>query len=161
MLFSNEQRFRDILLLSLGFIGVVWFFTDFQKHWVPSTISINMADEEIVHIADSIFKSWDYAPINKPLNVYLANKEVGMDSLQRKYGSTVLINKINEQRLQKSRQLPYYINVVASYFGGNRSAEAVRFELSENGELVNFSISSDEVNSQTPFNRELLLDAFQ
>ncbi|MFA5668132.1 MAG: PP2C family protein-serine/threonine phosphatase [Balneolaceae bacterium] len=161
MLFSNEQRFRDILLLSLGFIGVVWFFTDFQKHWVPSTISINMADEEIVNIADSIFKSWDYAPINKPLNVYLANKEVGMDSLQRKYGSTVLINKINEQRLQKSRQLPYYINVVTPYFEGDRSEEAVRFELSENGELVNFSISSEEINAQTPFNRELLLDAFQ
>lgn len=161
MFFSNEQRIRDILLLSLGFIGVLWFFTDFQKHWVPSTISITMGDEEIVHIADSIFKSWDYAPINKPLNVYLAGKEVDMDSLQRKYGSTVLINKIKEQRLQESRQLPYYITIVTPYFEGDRSREAVRFELSEKGELVNFSISSEQITSQTPYNRALILDAFQ
>ncbi len=160
MFLSHDQRFRDILLLCLGFLGVFWFYADFQNHWVPSTISMKMDDDTALIKADSTLKSWNYQPISLKKVVTPIITGVYVDSLQRKYGSTALIKKMRREGISGLR-LPYFKTNVSVFSTDSRSGRDLNMDFAEDGSIVNFSVSSKIINEQTPFNKALMASSFQ
>ncbi len=160
MFLSHDQRFRDILLLCLGFFGVFWFYADFQNHWVPSTISIKMDDETAINKVDSTLRSWNYQPISLEKVVSPIQAEIDVDSLQRKFGSSSLIKKILGERRNGSK-LPYFKTNVAAFANDGRGLKQLSMDFAEDGSILNFSISAKIINEQTPFNHVLMASSFQ
>ncbi|HCD51673.1 MAG TPA: hypothetical protein DEQ34_04450, partial [Balneolaceae bacterium] len=59
-----DKRFRDLLLLFLGFFGAIWFFFDLGNHHPVNSLKLPLSDTEIIQRADSVFLSWQYQPVN-------------------------------------------------------------------------------------------------
>lgn len=153
-----DQRFRDIILLSVGFLGALWFFMDINNHWAPSVLDMSISDERIIEKADSIFLSWDYQPVSYGANTKLVSSDFIVDSLQKQFGTSDFINQFRNGEKEK---LPLYKRSVSWHDGNELQNEKMSMELAKNGELVSFRIAPEIINAQTPFNRNLLIKALE
>ena len=155
----HDQRFRDILILVLGFFGALCFFFNLGNHHPLSAVEIPLDNEEAISKADSIFRSWQYQPVNLKKRAKISTYARMVNHLQQKYGRSVYLeNAKNETTLK----LPFY-NWRVSEFSivDGEPSDAFFVELSKDGEMVTFSASDEVINEQTPFNRDILHHAIQ
>lgn len=154
----HDQRFRDILLLALGFFGVVWFFFDMKNHHPFSSIEVRMTAEEAIAHADSIFYNWEYQPVNLKKRAFIEADENLIDRIQAAYGREKYLSNTGSENYQ---QLPLYRWAVEEFSVTKEDVQdAVSFELSRDGELVSFKVSDEIIEEQTPANRKLIRAAF-
>lgn len=155
----HDQRFRDILLLILGFFGALWFFFDLGNHDPISVVEIPLSKEEAIQKSDSIFTSWQYEPVSLKKRAQVNSYSDLVNNLQKEYGRG---NYIKTHQTEDGIRLPlynWYINEF-SILEGERK-DAFSMEISKEGELVTFEASDDLIAEQTPFNRNLLSAAFK
>ncbi len=153
-----DQRFRDILLLMLGFFGALWFFYDLKNHHPLETLELSHSNEEMIEKADSIFLSWQYQPVNLKKRARVGSKANLIDHLQRKYGRGEFINS---RRSNKENKLPLFHWRVEEFSIREGEIEnAFTMSLNSTGELIEFEASDDLIANQTPFHRGMVRFGF-
>ena len=154
----RDQRFLDILLLVLGFFGVLWFFYDLKNHHPLSAIEITMNAEEAISMADSIFYNWQFEPENLKKRARVTADDDLINRIQSEFGRDKYLSNNDSENYQI---LPLYTWSVEEFQLTKEDIEtAVTFDLSKDGELVSFDVSNDVIVRQTPFNRKLIRLAF-
>jgi len=154
----HDQRFKDILLLVLGFFGVLWFFFDLKNHHPMSAIDLKMDEKAAIAMADSIFSGWDFHPeqLKKRASVNAENELI--NRIQATYGRQKYLSNNDSEDYQT---LPLYTWSIEEFEVTKEDViTAVSFDLSKNGELVSFKASDEVIERQTPFNRKFLREAF-
>lgn len=154
----HDQRFRDILLLALGFFGVIWFFYDLKNHHPLSAIELKMDTKEAISMADSIYYNWQYEPENLKKRAVVNADDDLINRIQSTYGRE---KYLSNNDLDNYQALPLYTWEIEEFNVTREDVEtAITFDLSKDGEVVSFSVSDDVVRRQTPFNRKLIRLAF-
>lgn len=147
-----DQRFRDILLLILGFFGAIWFFFDLGNHHPLSSLDIQLTSEESISRADSILTDWQYQPFRLKKKSSINSYSDLVDNLQLKYGREKFLEEINS--LESEKKLPLYFWDVQEFLtidGENKNYAS--FKVSKQGEVISFDAGDPLINEQTPFNR--------
>jgi hypothetical protein len=93
------------------------------------------------------------------MGVRVVNDGIDVDSLQRRYGNGRLIQEIEASKANKS--LPLYRTQVIWWGDDGFEDREITIDLSQEGDLVEFSVDPEIVNEQTPFNRKLMAYAVQ
>ncbi len=154
----HDPRFKDILLLVLGFFGILWFFYDMKNHHPLSAIEIKMNAEKAISMADSIFYNWEYEPENLKKRASVTADDDLINRIQSTFGRKKYLSNIESENYQV---LPLYTWSIEEFKVTKEEVEtAVQFDLSGDGELVSFSVSDNVIADQTPFNRKLIRLAF-
>ncbi len=154
----HDQRFRDILLLTLGFFGALWFFYDLGNNHPLGPVEIKLTNDEAIHHADSIFLNWQYQPVNLKKRARVDSYSGMIDHLQAKYGRSEFIRNMKDTSPNK---LPAYFWQVQEFSvddGVIKNAFGAR--LSKQGELISFNVEDDLIVQQTPFNRSMIRYAY-
>ena len=138
----HDQRFTDILLLLLGFFGVLWFFYDLKNHHPLSAIEIKMNAEEAISMADSIFYNWEYQPENLKKRARVSADDDLINRIQSAYGRKKYLSNNDTDNYQI---LPLYTWSVEEFQVTKDEVEtAVKFDLSGDGEVVSFDVSDND-----------------
>ncbi|MCG8374171.1 MAG: PP2C family protein-serine/threonine phosphatase [Balneolales bacterium] len=154
----HDSRFRDILLLILGVFGALWFFSDLGNHHPLSSLDLKMEERVAIQKADSIFYSWEYQPVSLKKRVRVESYSGLINNLQSKYGRNKFFAGSG---IENDKGLPFFTWVVDEFSVQESEIEnAFTFRLSEEGEVVEFSISNELINSQTPFSRKMIKGMF-
>lgn len=150
----HDQRFRDILLLALGFLGALWFFFDLANHHPLSSVDIQLTEEGATQKADSMFLSWEFQPLELKKRARVVTYSDMIDQLQEEYGRKEFLRSM---RNSTESALPLYSWSVDEFeVKENERQQAFRFSLSERGELIDFKASDELIKEQTPFNRKAI-----
>ncbi|MBO6794421.1 MAG: PP2C family protein-serine/threonine phosphatase [Balneolaceae bacterium] len=154
----HDQRFRDILLLALGFFGLLWFFIDMKNHHPLTSVESLMDESKALATADSIYFDWEYKPENlKKRAVVNANEDL-INQIQAEYGRQKYLSNTDTENYQA---LPLYTWAIQEFrVSGDNVETAVEFDISKDGELVAFQVSDEVIARQTPVNRKLIRLAF-
>lgn len=154
MLSMYDQRFRDILLLILGFFGALWFFLDMGNHDPLSAVEIPLSNEEAILAVDSIITSWEYQSVNLRKRAEVNSYSNLIDHLQREYGRK---DYIKRSKANSELSLPMYNWEVNEFLISEGKPKSVfSMQLSSQGEVITFEASDEVITEQTPFNRGLL-----
>lgn len=153
-----DQRFRDILLLGLGFLGALWFFYDLGNHHPLGPVEINMSNSEVIDKADSVFLNWQYQPVNLKKRARVASYSRLVNHLQNKYGRSEFIRNSRDASQIK---LPLY-NWTVEEFSVNdgKIEESFSIRLSKEGEVIDFEVQDELIAQQTPFHRGMIRFAY-
>lgn len=158
MLPFKDQRFLDISLLVLGFLGAVWFFVDMENYHPLSIVEINLDEERAISTADSLFHFWEYQQVNLKKRAYVEADNDLIDRIQSAYGRK---NYLLTNDSENYRSLPLYRWAVDQFLVTKEGAvNAVSFELSKEGELLSVNVDNDIVSEQRPSNRKLIRAGF-
>lgn len=150
----HDQRFRDILLLALGFLGALWFFFDLANHHPLSSVDIQLTEEGATQKADSMFLSWEFQPLELKKRARVVTYSDMIDRLQEKYGRKEFLRSM---RNSTESALPLYSWSIDEFeIKENERQQAFRFRLSKKGELIDFKASDELIRQQTPFNRKAI-----
>jgi len=101
----HDPRFKDILLLVLGFFGILWFFYDMKNHHPLSAIEIKMNAEEAISMADSIFYNWEYQPTKLKKRASVEADNILIDRIQSTFGREKYLSNSDTENYQL---LPLY-----------------------------------------------------
>lgn len=154
----HDQRFRDILLLALGFFGLLWFFIDMKNHHPLTSIEYLMDESKAVATADSIYFNWEYKQENLKKRATVNANEDLINQIQAQYGRQKYLSNSESENYQV---LPLYTWAIEEFrVTGENIETAVEFDISKEGELVAFKVSDEVIERQTPFNRKLIRQAF-
>lgn len=154
----HDQRFRDILLLALGFFGLLWFFIDLKNHHPLTSIEYLMDESKALATADSIYFNWDYKPEDLKKRATVNANEDLINQIQAQYGRQKYLSNTESENYQV---LPLYTWAIEEFrVSGEEVETAVEFDISKNGELVAFKVSDEVIARQTPFNRKLIRQSF-
>ncbi|MEQ9309553.1 MAG: SpoIIE family protein phosphatase [Balneolaceae bacterium] len=158
MFAMHDQRFRDILLLTLGFFGALWFFYDLGNHHPLGPVEIHLTNDEVIQKADSIFLNWQYQPVNLKKRARVASYSNLVNQLQEKYGRSEFIQNMKQDNELK---LPMY-NWSVEEFSVNDGQinELFSIRLSKLGEVINFNVQDELISQQTPFSRGMIRYAY-
>lgn len=158
MFAMHDQRFRDILLLILGFFGALWFFIDLGNHHPLGPLEIHFSNEEVIQKADSIFLNWQYQPVNLKKRARVASYSNLVDGLQKEYGRKEFISNMKDE---SDLKLPLYNWTVEEFsVKDGRIEESFSVRLSEFGEVINFKVEDELIAQQTPFHRGMIRYAY-
>ncbi len=150
-----DQRFRDILLLILGFFGAIWFFFDLGNHHPLSSLDIQLSSEESISRADSTLIGWQYTPFRLKKKSSINSYSDLVDNLQAEYGREEFLKQVNS--LDSNKKLPLYYWDVQEFLtieGENKNYAT--FKISKQGEVISFDAGDVLINEQTPFNRNAI-----
>ncbi len=153
-----DQRFRDILLLILGFFGAIWFFYDFGNNHPLGPVEIKLSNEEAIEKADSIFLSWQYQPVNLKKRAWVDSYSTVIDHLQKEYGRSEFLQTMRDTSRLK---VPTYNWTVDEFsvVDGERK-RSYRARLSKHGEIISFDVDNELIEQQTPFHRGMIRYAY-
>ena len=154
----RNQRLKDIFLLVLGFLGVVWFFTDMKNYHPLSILEVKFNADQAISTADSFFYNWEYQPANLKKRAFVTADKDLIDRIQSAYGrETYLTNNV----LEDYCSLPLYKWAVEEFSVTKEATKkSVSFELSKEGELLSFRVDNDFISDQRPSNRKLIRAGF-
>lgn len=158
MFAMHDQRFRDIVLLFAGFLGILWFFIHMGSHWVGSTSNLTPGIDGYRAKADSVFRQLSYQPITTYKTTNFTNFGLHLDTLQRRVGAKKLIETLDDG---DSTQLPVYRANIEWYRRDMGRSTLAEMELSQQGELVGFYVAPEIINQQTPFNARVVSAAIK
>ena len=96
----HDPRFKDILLLVLGFFGVLWFFYDLKNHHPLSAIEIKMNAEEAISMADSIFYNWQYEPAKLKKRARVTADDDLINRIQSEFGRKKYLSNSESENYQ-------------------------------------------------------------
>ncbi|GAB5410027.1 MAG: hypothetical protein BalsKO_23920 [Balneolaceae bacterium] len=154
----HDQRFRDILLLVLGFFGALWFFYDLGNHHPLGPVEIHLTNDEVIQKADSIFLNWQYQPVNLKKRARVASYSKLVDHLQKEYGRSEYISSMKSDIGLK---LPMYNWTVEEFsVKDGQINESFSVRLSKLGEVINFNVEDELITQQTPFHRGMIRFAY-
>lgn len=150
----HDSRFRDILLLTIGFCCVLWFFFDFGHHHPLSTMEVHFSDDEVVQMADSLFLNFEYQPVHLKKRASIKSNSVLINKIQEFYGREKYLTNSDADN---HNLLPLHTWLVEEFsVSGDEANTAVTFELSNTGEVVSFSVSDEILEEQKPFSRKTI-----
>ncbi|RNC84498.1 MAG: hypothetical protein ED557_05830 [Balneola sp.] len=153
-----DQRFRDILLLMLGFFGAIWFFYDLKNHHPLDTLELYHSSDEVIEKADSIFLSLQYQPVNLKKRARVSSKSDLIDHLQHTYGRSEFLTS---HKSSEEQRLPLFHWAIDEFSVTEGEIEnAFTMSLSKKGELISFTVSDELIENQTPFNRGMVRFGF-
>lgn len=154
----HDQRFRDILLLVLGFFGALWFFYDLGNHHPLGPLEIKLSNEEAIERADSIFLNWQYQPVNLKKRARVNSYSNLVDFLQEGYGRASFLGHM---KTETNLKLPLYNWLVEEFsVQDGEIKKSFAASLSKQGELITFNIDDELIEQQTPFHRTMLRYAY-
>ncbi len=154
MFSMHDQRFRDILLLILGFFGAIWFFFDLGNHHPLGPVDIKISDEEAIEYADSIFLNWQYQPVNLKKRARVTSYSNVIDHLQREYGRLEFVKMMGDTSRIKLPTYNWTIEEFSVVDGDRKKSYEAR--LSKQGELISFDVDDELIREQTPFHRGMI-----
>lgn len=158
MFAMHDQRFRDILLLILGFFGALWFFYDLGNNHPLGPVEIHLSNDEIIEKADSVFLNWQYQPVNLNKKARVASYAGLVNSLQEEYGRKEFILNMNDNSQVK---LPLYNWMVEEFsVVDGQIKDAFSIRLSKLGEVINFKVEDELITEQNPFHRGMIRFAY-
>lgn len=154
MFAMHDQRFRDILLLILGFFGAMWFFFDFGNHHPLGPVEIKLSNEEAIEKADSIFLNWQYQPINLKKRAWVNSYSKVIDHLQKEYGRSDFLQSMRDTSRLKLPIYNWAVDEFSVVDGERKRSYSAR--ISKQGELISFDVDDALIQEQTPFHRGMI-----
>ncbi|MFV1883129.1 MAG: PP2C family protein-serine/threonine phosphatase [Balneola sp.] len=154
----HDQRFRDILLLVLGFFGALWFFYDLGNHHPLGPVEIKISEEEAIQQADSIFLNWQYQPVNLKKRARVSSYSDLVDFLQDGHGRAEFVYNMKKQSGPKLPLYNWLVEEFSVQSGEIKKSYSAR--LSKQGDLITFDVEDELIEQQTPFNRAMIRFAY-
>lgn len=157
---KGKELFRDLLILLFGIAGIVWFFYSFSVMHPLSIGELTQSKDRIVEKADSVFQSWQYKPVefHRQANFDVSGNVI--DSLQKKWGVKEFKQRVAESDFL--RDLPLMRWQVSEFSTENEdTAIEATIGLTPDGRVVSFSVNSELITNQRPFNRYAVRHVFQ
>tara|TARA_Y100001935_G_scaffold217449_1_gene189573 strand:+ start:6901 stop:9456 length:2556 start_codon:yes stop_codon:yes gene_type:complete len=149
-----DKRFRDLLLLFLGFFGAIWFFFDLGNHHPVNSLKLPLSDTEIIQRADSVFLSWQYQPVNLKKRALVKSYGRLIDDLQEKWDPDSVVAQL---KARNGHTLPLYFWEVEEFRIDDKQRETMfKYHMSGDGRVISFSVDDKLIAEQTPFNRQMV-----
>lgn len=157
---KGKELFRDLLILLFGIAGIVWFFYSFSAMHPLNIGELTQSKDRIVQKADSVFQSWQYKPVEfHPRASFEVSGDV-IDSLQKKWGVKEFKQRVAESDFLTD--LPLVRWEVSEFSTENEdTAIEATIGLTPDGRVVSFSVNSELITNQRPFNRYAVRHVFQ
>ena len=159
MFLNTFKRFRDLLIIVLGIVGLFWFFYDLPNLEPLSIARLELTREEAVAKGDSILQAWNLLPTQGSKEADISSFSNLIRSVQQKEGTRSFIENAQSE---DNKAFPFYFWKVREVPESNRfnPALAQAYSLSLKGELFGIDTPSEVLKASNPFNKELIKKVF-
>ncbi len=158
---TTSNKKTNLLFLVLGLLGIIWFFMDFSRLWLPSKVVFPVAETAIIAKTDSLLQQWDFEQIDGIYSIKQGVDEINIDTLQSIYGSFGVKNKLIQAESDGVPTLPLFVSEVVYRSKGIQGTEYLKIEYSQNFKPVNFKAQRSLIQDQNWNNSKLLKQYFE
>ncbi|MEO1022333.1 MAG: PP2C family protein-serine/threonine phosphatase [Bacteroidota bacterium] len=146
MSFVNRRFFRDYVLLGIGVVGFMVYFSLYPNLHPASLIDIDMSRDEVIDQSKNLLNQWNIGTDNK-LFGSLETERTVIDSLQTEVGALGFNDEVGRGL---NKRFPLF------YWEVMNPIDQIKLAWSLDGKLVSFEASPDYLYEKMPSNRKAL-----